>query len=71
MNNDISPFIVSIPEAELEALHTRLQHTRWPEAETTGNWDQGIPLHYTRELADYWLHEYDWRRFEKKLNAWP
>ena len=71
MNNDISPFVVDIPESALVDLRNRLEQTRWPEAETTDNWDQGIPLQYTRELAQYWLQEYDWRRYEKKLNSWP
>ncbi len=71
MNNDIYPFVVDVPESELVYLRNRLEQTRWPEAETTGNWDQGIPLQYTRELAQYWLQEYDWRRYEKKLNSWP
>ena len=30
--------------------------------------DQGIPLAYTRELADYWADEYDWRAREAALN---
>ena len=30
-----------------------------------------MPLEYTRELADYWAGDYDWRRFERRLNSWP
>ena len=32
------------------------------------DWSQGIPLDYTRELADYWANEYDWRSREAALN---
>ena len=32
------------------------------------DWSQGIPLSYTRELADYWANEYDWRSREAALN---
>ncbi|MEH6635797.1 MAG: epoxide hydrolase family protein [Halioglobus sp.] len=71
MSSDITPFTVDIPESELQELQQRLAHTRWPERETTGDWNQGIPLDYTRELADYWASTYDWRRCEKKLNGWP
>ena len=71
MSSDITPFTVDIPESELQELQQRLAHTRWPERETTGDWNQGIPLDYTRELADYWASTYDWRRFEEKLNGWP
>ncbi len=32
------------------------------------DWSQGIPLEYTRSLADYWANEYDWRSREAALN---
>ena len=32
------------------------------------DWSQGIPLDYTRELADYWANDYDWRSREAALN---
>ncbi len=71
MNTTISPFSVDIAEAQLQDLRQRLEQTRWPEQETCQDWNQGIPLAYTRELADYWCKDYDWRKFERKLNGWP
>jgi len=71
MNTTISPFSVAIGEAQLQDLRQRLEQSRWPERETCNDWTQGIPLAYTRELADYWCTDYDWRRFEDKLNGWP
>jgi epoxide hydrolase len=49
----------------------RIARTRWPEQETCSDWSQGMPLAYTRELAAYWATDYDWRRCEAQLNAWP
>ena len=66
---EIKPFRVDIPDHELDDLKSRLVNTRWPEKETPGDWSQGIPLAYVRELADYWLHTYDWRRAEARLNG--
>jgi len=71
VSNDIHPFKVDIAPAVLEDLQLRLAHTRWPDNETCADWSQGIPLSYTQELAHYWATDYDWRRFEQKLNAWP
>lgn len=71
MKTDITPFEAAIPASELEDLQQRLARTRWPEKEPCDDWSQGIPLDYTRELAHYWATDYDWRRFEKKLNGWP
>ncbi|MFK7975792.1 MAG: epoxide hydrolase family protein [Halioglobus sp.] len=71
MSNDITPFKVNIEQAVLDDLKMRLQLTRWPEQETCEGWGQGTPLAYARELAEYWANDYDWRRFENKLNGWP
>jgi pimeloyl-ACP methyl ester carboxylesterase len=64
----INPFRIAIPDADLDDLKARLARTRWPEAECVDDWNQGIPLTYTRELADYWANQYDWRAREAALN---
>lgn len=71
MSNLVTPFTVDIPQSEIDDLRDRLGRTRWPESETVDDWSQGIPLSYTRELANYWATEYNWRRCEEKLNNWP
>ncbi|MFV8054651.1 epoxide hydrolase family protein [Mycobacterium sp. 48b] len=65
---EIRPFRICISDADLADLNLRLQRTRWPEAECVADWSQGIPLSYTRELADYWANQYDWRAREASLN---
>ncbi|MGW4116888.1 epoxide hydrolase family protein [Actinosynnema sp. NPDC004786] len=67
----ITPFRVEIPQADLDDLRARLAATRWPVDLPDAGWDYGVPLPYLRELADHWLHRYDWRAWEAKLNAHP
>jgi len=64
----VEPFRISIPDTALDDLKARLERTRWPEAECVDDWTQGVPLFYTRELAQYWATEYDWRARESALN---
>jgi epoxide hydrolase len=66
--SSVDPFRIAVPDADLADLAERLRRTRWPEPETVDDWNQGIPLAYTRELADYWRDEYDWRTREAALN---
>ncbi|MGV0852035.1 epoxide hydrolase family protein [Mycolicibacterium phlei] len=66
--SDVTDFRIAVPDADLEDLRSRLQRTRWPEAECVDDWSQGIPLGYTRELAEYWANDYDWRAREAALN---
>ena len=65
----MEPFRIDVPEADLEDLRGRLNATRWPERETVGDWSQGVPLEYVRELCAHWASGYDWRATEARLNA--
>ena len=66
--SDIRPFTIDIAEEQLDDLSRRLSGTRWPERELVDDWSQGIPLAYTREVAEYWADGYDWRAREALLN---
>ena len=69
--SQIEEFRIDIPQATLDDLRRRLERTRWPEAETVTDWNQGVPLAYAKELRDYWLNDYDWRTREAYFNRFP
>ncbi len=69
--SDITPFSISVSDSELADLRQRLEATRWPNEETVDDWTQGIPLAYVKEVCAYWSSDYDWRKREAKLNAFP
>ena len=67
----IKEFTINISQDKLDDLSLRLQQTRWPEKETPNDWSQGTPLSYMKEVCDYWLNEYDWKKEESALNEFP
>jgi pimeloyl-ACP methyl ester carboxylesterase len=67
----IRPFQVEISQSDIDDLRRRLELTRWPEKETVADQSQGVPLATMQELARYWGSDYDLRRFETRLNAFP
>jgi pimeloyl-ACP methyl ester carboxylesterase len=67
----IRPFEVRVPEEDLVSLRRRIAATRWPERETVTDVSQGVQLATMQALARYWCTEYDFRRFETRLNALP
>lgn len=71
MGDEVVPFRLEVSESELDDLRGRLRRTRWPERETVGGWEQGIPLDYVRQVCAYWAEAYDWRATEARLNALP
>jgi pimeloyl-ACP methyl ester carboxylesterase len=69
--SELKDYRISVADEALADLRSRLEQTRWPEAETPDDWSQGLPLSYARELRDYWLNDYDWRAREAQLNRFP
>jgi pimeloyl-ACP methyl ester carboxylesterase len=67
----IQPFRASILQHEIVELRRRVAATRWPDRETVADRSQGAQLTKLRELVRYWGSEYDWRKAEAKLNAFP
>ncbi|MFI6281114.1 epoxide hydrolase family protein [Streptomyces sp. NPDC050988] len=70
-SEEIRPFRIDIPQAQLDDLRTRLDLTRWPDQLPGVGWEYGASLPYLRELADHWRGAYDWRKHEAALNEIP
>ena len=68
---ELRPFAAAVPDSALADLRRRLADTRWPDPETVDDWSQGVRSRDLRSLVRYWQEEYDWRRFESALNAFP
>lgn len=66
--NDIEPFRIDIPQADLDDLARRLVGTRWPESWPDAGY--GIPADVLRRLVARW-QEFDWRALERGLNELP
>ena len=65
----IEPFQIAIPQAILDDLRERLGRARWPEEVHQAGWRYGANLDYMKELANYWLTQFDWRAQEQWINS--
>ncbi|MCX4555430.1 epoxide hydrolase [Streptomyces phaeochromogenes] len=70
-DDTIHPFVLDIPQSDLDDLNARLDLTRWPDELPGVGWEYGVPRDYLKELVRYWRHTYDWRAAEARLNEWP
>jgi epoxide hydrolase len=69
--DEITPFRIKADDKELKDLTERLARTRFPDQIEDAGWDYGVELGYLKEVVAYWKDKYDWRAWEKKLNAMP
>jgi pimeloyl-ACP methyl ester carboxylesterase len=67
----IRPFVVDVPQSDVDELRRRLAAIRWPDQETVTDQSQGVQLAKLQPLMQYWGTDYDWRNGEAKLNALP
>jgi hypothetical protein len=72
-NGDTSlrPFKFHASSKALADLRRRVAATKWPSHELVTDASQGVQLATMRGLARYWETDYDWRKFEARLNAYP
>jgi pimeloyl-ACP methyl ester carboxylesterase len=67
----IQSFSAHISQSVLDDLKSRIKNTRWPDDIAGSGWRFGSGLSYMKELADYWIQQFDWRKVEDEINAWP
>ncbi|CAD6011213.1 epoxide hydrolase family protein [Agreia sp. COWG] len=58
-----------VPEAALDDLRRRLEHTRWGAEWPEQPWAAGTDAATLRRLADYWRTGFDWRAVESRILA--
>ncbi|GLZ80107.1 multidrug MFS transporter [Actinorhabdospora filicis] len=64
-------FSISVPDAVLEDLRSRLRNTRFAESVARGHWTGGVDPGWLREIVAYWAEGFDWRKAEAHLNSFP
>ena len=69
--DEVRPFRISVPEADLDDLRRRVAATRWPDKETVADPSQGVQLETMQALARVWQTGHDWRKVETRLNSLP
>jgi pimeloyl-ACP methyl ester carboxylesterase len=70
-SDEIRPFMIDVPQADLDDLRERLARTRWPAGLPAADWERGVPLTHLKDLVEYWGRSFDWRAAEATLNELP
>ena len=68
MVNSVRPFVIEVPDEAISAINARVAAFPWHEMPDDGGWEYGSNLDYMKELAAYWVNEFDWRKQEAELN---
>jgi microsomal epoxide hydrolase len=63
-----TPFKISIPDSQLQALRDKLSQAHFPDELDNASWDMGVPLSEIQRLVTVWREQFDWRAQERRLN---
>ncbi|PSN62270.1 alpha/beta-hydrolase [Corynespora cassiicola Philippines] len=66
-----TPYNISVPDAEIQRLRSKLELTSFPDELDDAGWAYGAPLAEVKRLVAYWKDSYDWRKAEATLNKLP
>ena len=68
---NVRPFLLNVAEEKLQEIRRRVEQFPWQRHQMPedGGWEYGTNLPYLKELCDYWVNHYEWRKHESSINA--
>ena len=67
----VKPFKVNIPDQVIKDIHDKVRKYPWHEMPEEGGWEYGTNLNYMKEISDYWVNKFDWKKYENQINKFP
>jgi len=64
----IEHFNLNIPDEVLQKIYTKVRNYPWHEMPEDEGWEYGTNLNYMKEISNYWVNNFDWRKHEAKIN---
>ena len=64
----IKKFKINIAESKIYRIYQKVIEYDWNIIVNLDDWNQGTNKVYLKELCNYWVDKYDWRKYEKVLN---
>ena len=64
----VKPFKVNISDKIIKDIQNKIIKYPWHEMPIDGGWEYGTNLNYMKEIADYWVNKFDWKKHEDQIN---
>ena len=64
----IKPFKINILDEDLEKIYNKVKQYPWHEMPDDGGWEYGTNLDYLKEISNYWINNFNWRKHEANIN---
>jgi len=64
----VKPFKVNISDQIIKDIYEKVKKYPWHEMPKEGGWGYGTNLDYMKEISNYWVKDFDWKKHESKIN---
>lgn len=65
----LTPLTIEVQQKTLDRIKKQVAEHRWLETKGVEGWKHGVDQAWLRKLGERWAEDYDWRKAEKRLNA--
>jgi len=62
------PFKLNVSDDILKQINLKVKNYPWHEMPNDGGWEYGTNLVYMKEISDYWVNKFDWKKQEEEIN---
>ena len=64
----VKPFKVNISETIIQDIYKKVKQYPWNEIQNLEGWKHGTNFKYLKEISNYWVNDFNWRKHEEKRN---
>ena len=64
----IEDFNVKFTEKEISLIYQKVRDYPWDSVKDLDGWEHGTNKKYLKELCDYWITKFDWKKHELEIN---
>jgi pimeloyl-ACP methyl ester carboxylesterase len=64
----IKPFKLNVSDNILKEINNKVKNYPWHEMPNDGGWEYGTNLEYMKEISNYWVTKFNWKKYESEIN---
>jgi len=64
----VKPFKINVSDKVIQEIIYKVKNYPWHEMPIDGGWKYGANLNYMKEIANYWVNKFDWKKHEDQIN---
>jgi len=64
----VKPFKVHISEKTIQDIYSKVKSYPWNDMPDMDKWQHGTNLSYMKEISNYWIKDFNWKKYEAEIN---